>query len=244
MKRVFQMKVQQLALKASLIAATVGLMFAGNAMAAITNGGFAGNSLAGWNTLGDVTTQSGGAFLTTASLFDDDFPEDTGTFNASGTSAYDIALGGFEAFAGLNPGDLDTPDFAFEGSLLTQTISINAGDTLSFNWNVFTNEGTAPDYAFVAVNGVISVLAPAQNALIPSIPFDFSTGASVFSQTFAAASSVTLAFGVVDLSDYGVTSALWLDNVKLTAAVPEPETYALLLAGLGFIVASSRRKSA
>jgi len=52
-----------------------------------------------------------------------------------------------------------------------------------------------------------------------------------------------LAFGVVDLGDYGVTSALWLDNVALTAAVPEPETYAMLLAGLGFIVASSRRKN-
>lgn len=244
MKRVFQMKVQQLALKASLIAATVGLMFTSSAMAAITNGGFSGNSLAGWNTLGDVTTQSGGAFLTTASLFDDDFPEEAGTFNASGISAYDIASGGFEAFAGLNAGDLDTPDFAFEGSLLTQTISINAGDTLSFNWNFFTNEGVAPDYAFVAINGVISVLAPAQSALIPSVPYDFSTGASVFSQTFSAASSVTLAFGVVDLSDYGVTSALWLDNVALTAAVPEPETYAMLLAGLGFIVASSRRKNA
>lgn len=244
MKRVFQMKVQQFVLKASLIAATAGLMFAGNAMAAVTNGGFAGNSLTGWNTLGDVATQSGGAFLTTASLFDDDFPEDAATFNASGTSAYDIALGGFESFAGLNAGALDTPDFAFEGSLLTQTVSINAGDTLSFNWNFFTNEGTSADYAFVAINGVVSVLAPAQSALIPSVPFDFSTGASLFSQTFATASSVTLAFGVVDLTDYSVTSALWLDNVQLTAAVPEPETYAMLLAGLGIIVASSRRKTA
>ncbi len=238
------MNAQKLVLKAGLIATTVGLLFAGNAMAAVTNGGFAGNSLTGWSTLGDVTTQSGGAFLTTASLdFQDDFPEDAGTFNASGTAAYDIALGGFEAFAGLNAGDLDTPDFAYEGSLLKQTFSVNAGDTLSFNWNMFTNEGTSADYAFIAINGVLTKLAPASDAIIPSVPYDFSTGASVFSQSFAAASSVTLAFGVVDLTDYGVTSALWLDNVQLVAApVPEPETYAMLLAGLGLMGAVARRR--
>ena len=239
------MNAQKLVLKAGLIATTVGLLFAGNAMAAVTNGGFAGNSLTGWSTLGDVTTALGGAFLTTASLeFQDDFTEDAGTFNASGTSAYDVASGGFEAFAGLNAGDLDSPDFAYEGSLLKQTFNVNAGDTLSFNWNMFTNEGAAgADYAFVAINGALTTLANASNASLASVPYSFSTGASLFSQTFASASSVTLAFGVVDLGDEGVTSALWLDNVALTAAVPEPETYAMLLAGLGFIVASSRRKN-
>ena len=64
--------------------------------------------------MGDVTTASGGAFLTTTSLeFQDDFSEDAGTFNAPGTSAYDEALGGFESFAGLNAGDLNSPDFAY-----------------------------------------------------------------------------------------------------------------------------------
>ncbi|MES2500824.1 MAG: PEP-CTERM sorting domain-containing protein [Pseudomonadota bacterium] len=240
------MNTQKLVLKAGLIATTVGLLLAGNAMAAVTNGSFAGNSLNGWSTLGDVTTASGGAFLTTASLdFQDDFAEDAGTFNASGTSAYDIALGGFEAFAGLNAGALDTDsEFVFEGSLLKQTFTVNAGDTLSFNWNMFTNEGANQDFAFVAVNGALTKLAQSSNALTPSVPYALSTGASFFSQTFATASSVTLAFGIVDVNDYNETSALWFDNVQLTAAVPEPETYAMLLAGLGFIVASSRRKNA
>ena len=241
------MNTQKLALKTSLIAATVGLLFAGNAMAAITNGGFAGNSLTGWSILGDVTTQSGGAFLTTASLAQDDFPEDAATFNASGTAAYDISLGGFETFAGLNTGDLDTPDFAYEGSLLKQIITVDAGDTLSFNWNMFSNEnGEAlpkSDYAFVAINGVKTTLSSATNTLIPSVPYDFSTGASLFSQTFANAAQINLVFGVVDVTDYGVTSALWLDNVKLVAApIPEPETYAMLLAGLGVVGAMARRR--
>ena len=117
------MKAQKL-FQSSLLAAALSLALSSNAMANVVNGGFAGNSLIGWDKLGDVTTASGGAFLTTASLFDDDFPEDAATFNASGTAAYDVALGGFEAFAGLNAGDLDTPDFAYEGSLLKQTFNV------------------------------------------------------------------------------------------------------------------------
>lgn len=240
------MKVQKLALKASLIAATVGLIFAGNAMAAVTNGGFS-QGLTGWSTMGDVAVQSGSILMTTAStLYEDEFPEAAGTFNASGNAAADIAAGGFEAFAGLSAGALDTPDFAYEGSILKQTFNVNAGDTLSFNWNFFTNETNAgSDYAFISVNGVLTKLASASNATLASVPYALSTGAGVFSQTFAAASSITLAFGVVDLTDYNSTSALWLDNVNLVAApVPEPESYAMLLAGLGLIVAASRRKKA
>lgn len=35
-----------------------------------------------------------------------------------------------------------------------------------------------------------------------------------------------------------------IDNVSVTAAVPEPETYALLLAGLGMLGFMNRRKAA
>ena len=42
------------------------------------------------------------------------------------------------------------------------------------------------------------------------------------------------------------TTALLPDNVQLTAvaAVPEPETYAMLLAGLGMIGAAVKRRKA
>lgn len=42
----------------------------------------------------------------------------------------------------------------------------------------------------------------------------------------------------------GGKQALAIDNVKITAAVPEPETYAMLLAGLGAIGLIRRRKAA
>lgn len=50
---------------------------------------------------------------------------------------------------------------------------------------------------------------------------------------------MTLALGVVDVNDYNVTSGLLIDNV---AVVPEPETYAMLLAGLGLMAVASRRQ--
>jgi hypothetical protein len=46
----------------------------------------------------------------------------------------------------------------------------------------------------------------------------------------------TVAFGVVDAGDYNTTSALWLDNVALSASpVPEPRDWMLMLAGLGLV---------
>lgn len=51
----------------------------------------------------------------------------------------------------------------------------------------------------------------------------------------------TLTFMAVGTSDsYGGS----IDNVKLTAAVPEPETYAMLLAGLGLMGTVARRRKA
>ncbi|WP_295990568.1 FxDxF family PEP-CTERM protein [Rugamonas sp.] len=50
-----------------------------------------------------------------------------------------------------------------------------------------------------------------------------------------------LTFKAVGTSDSLGTS---LDNVRLTAAVPEPETYGMLLAGLGLMGFIARRRKA
>ena len=225
------------------IAATLAMVFAGNAMA-VTNGSFT-NGLNGWNALGDVNLQAGAILMTTASVdFEDDFPESAGAFNASGTAAAETGVvGGIEDFIGIAMGTLNVQEnFAFEGSVLKQTFNVNAGDTLTFNWNFFTNEtSSGADYAFVSINGNLTQLAAPSDASSSSLPYAFTTGFQTFSQTFDAAYSVTLAFGVVDVNDYNVTSALWFDNV---AVVPEPETYAMFLAGLGLMGFASRRKQA
>jgi hypothetical protein len=53
---------------------------------------------------------------------------------------------------------------------------------------------------------------------------------------------VRLVLGVVDLNDDLSTSELRLDNISVSA-VPEPETIAMLLAGLGVIGAAARRRA-
>lgn len=225
------------------IAAALAMLFAGNAMA-VSNGSFT-NGLNGWSALGDVNLQAGAILMTTASVdFEDDFPEAAGAFNASGTAAAETGVvGGIEDFIGVAMGTLNVEEnFAFEGSVLKQTFNVNAGDTLTFNWNFFTNEtSSGADYAFVSINGNLTQLATPSNASSSSLPYAYTTGFQTFSQTFNTASSITLAFGVVDVNDYNVTSALWFDNV---AVVPEPETYAMFLAGLGLMGFASRRKQA
>lgn len=233
--------------KRVIVSSALAMAFAGNAMA-VTNGSF-NDGLNGWSALGDVNLQAGAILMTTASVdFEDDFPEAAGAFNASGNAAAEVAVvGGVEDFIGIPLGALDSNEqFAFEGSVLKQTFNVNAGDTLSFNWNFFTNEtSTGADYAFVSINGALTTLATPLDAANSSLPYAYTTGFQTFSQTFDAASSVTLAFGVVDVNDYNVTSALWFDNVALNVAVvPEPETYAMLLAGLGLLGFASRRQQA
>jgi hypothetical protein len=221
------------------VGACLGLACVGNAFAVVPS---TLSDLNSWSVLGDVSATSSTARLTTASSsFEDDFPAAAGTFNISGTSAADNISSSLESFAGLTNGALGSD--ALEGSALKQTFNVNAGDTLSFGWKFLTNEGIQPDYAFVVINGVASTLVTTAAATIPSSSLlTWETVSGVFSHSFASASTVTLAVGVVDIGDYNVTSELRINDVAL-APIPEPETYALLLAGLGLLGAVSRRRA-
>lgn len=235
--------------KLATIALLTGLAFSAGAHASpLSNGNFA-SGLKDWSALGDVSVQSGVALLTTASLdFQDDFPAIAGAFNFSRTAAAAVgAPGGVETFAGLPIGSLD-PDIAngsaaYEGSVLKQSFSVSAGDTLSFNWKLLSNEGASgfPDYAFVVIDGVVTRLATGPDANHASSLFNQETAGTSFSHSFASAGFHTLSLGVVDVNDYNTTTALAVSNV-LISAVPEPESYALLLAGLGFVAAAVRRR--
>jgi hypothetical protein len=53
--------------------------------------------------------------------------------------------------------------------------------------------------------------------------------------------AVSLVFGVVDIGDHLITSELRVDDIAVSA-VPEPEVYAMLAAGLGLIGWKLRRR--
>jgi len=185
-------------------------------------------SLDGWTVLGDAVAQSGAITLTTAFL--DGFSDEAS--NLSGQSAADVNL--LEPAAGVAPYalDLNDADFATEGSLVTQSFAVAAGDTLSFDWAFGGVEDFYQDHAFVVINGAVTTLATR------SEPGSALNG---FSLSFAGAGTVQLALGLVDTGDFLGVSTLSISNLQITP-IPEPASLMLLLAGLGTVGAAARRR--
>jgi hypothetical protein len=230
-----------------VLAALASLLVGHVASAQLLNGNFSG-ALSPWASFGDVgLAAGGGAFLTTASLDEDDFPAVAGQFNFSGTSAgLANVVGGLEDFGGLLIGalDLDPSNTAVEGSAIMQSFMVGAGDTLDFTYTFFTNEGVNPDYAFFAIDGVVTRFAGAADATTGSTPYSFETGSSFGpTHTFASAGLVTVVFGVVEVGDFLGSSALLLREVTLTAPIPEPASVASLAAGLSLGLVLLRRRA-
>ena len=190
------------------------------------------DTLVGWNVLGDAVSQGGAIILTTAFL--DGGGDEARNF--SGNSA--APIGDVEAAAGVAPFTLDLPvaHIGREGSVVSQSFTAAAGQTLSFDWSFATFEDTFLDHAFVVIGGELFTLATTAQP-----------GGSLqsFSYSFAHGGLATLAFGVVDTDDFNGVSSLSIGKLQLstvTAPVPEPETYALMLAGLAMLAGVARRR--
>ena len=226
-----------------------------SSQAQISNGGFE-FGLTGWTTHGDVSTQgtapAGAAklFLTTAGLDADELNSAgllIGPFNASGVAAVEVGTaGGLEQLNGNAIGAFDAFGFAaYEGSLARQSFTAQAGDSLTFLWNFGTRE-TLLDHAFVVIDGVVTSLSGSSLPSSPGTGNDlFQSGFQSFSRSFTTSGTHTVAFGVVDLTDFNVRSSLAIDQVQILA-VPEAESWALMLTGLaalGFFAPRAKRKS-
>lgn len=244
----------------SLIAAAA-LAAAGAAQAQIVNGGFELGA-AGWTTGGDATPLPDAVIgsllpsfphawegsiqllLTSATTDgDDDAPYlPPGTLNLSGVQP--LAGSELASFVGVAPAALPG---AYEGSAVLQGFSAAAGSTLAFEWNFLTVDALAGDYAFVVIDGQVTVLADLNSAGLPfggefGLPGQY-TGYTHFEHAFAAGGTHTVAFGVTDALDHWGTSGLLVDAVTL-GAVPEPATAALMLAGAAALAARRARRGA
>lgn len=244
---------------------------------ALTNGDFESGvppfGATGWASVGDVGlfasvgpvgSVSSRSFIamsnaaaTPSPLSDDEYdPFVPGPAGRNFTGQMPVAAGfALETALGLAPGTLDRPagSSALEGSGISQTFAAAAGDAVNFSWRFFTNEGLAiagprlPDFAFVAVNGTVAMLAAAGDPLVspsasPLSPrYAFDTGWQTGSVTVTADGPVTLSFGVVDVDDFTVSSALMLDAVSVTP-IPEPAEWAMMAAGLAMLAGVARRR--
>ncbi len=233
----------------------------GATAATFLNSNFEAGNLNGWSTSGDVAVISStltnpnrisgsySAALTTASkTIQDDSPITAGGLNLSGIEP---SGAGFttelNSFLGVSQTgfDIDPATQSIEGSAIQQTITLMVGSTVSFKWQFLSADSLIGDYAFVVINGVVTKLADIGHSpfLTPLLgPLTFATEVNTFSFNVASTGNYTFGLGVVDTLDFAGTSMLVVDDFQVSA-IPEPEHYTMLLAGLAsvFLIARKRR---
>lgn len=261
------MKKHAMQMATAMILSTLGL----SAHAGVFNGQFIGgtNGLAGWQTLGDVSVQTSAntlglqliapraMVLTTASLGADDMGAVDGAYNLSGNTAVDVeAPGGLTSMAMVSPAELELDPLdhtvsLVEGSAARQRVSVQAGDTLQFQWNLLSRDRDMPDTAWLIISELgnqarVFTLAHADAANQPTgIDSDLlQTGWQSFNYTFTQSTSAYLTWAVADMNDWGQTSMLAIQSVRTIPAVPEPESLALMLAALGALGWQARTRRA
>lgn len=222
--------------------------------AALNNGSFA-QGLNSWQHQGDVAVRQGQALgldfgaspvlvLGTASTdLDDDAPAAIGAYNVSGQSAALAGQpGGFESVLNLPTSALGSD--TLEGSAAAQSFSVAAGQTVQFDWRLFTRDSYAgtgdslTDSAWVVwdLNGQLTQTKLGDiGTLSLNTQANGWQGNSWQTVSFTATQGGTLRLGwaVGDVYDRTGTTLLAVQNVQVSAApVPEPASLAMLLGAL------------
>lgn len=110
----------------------------------------------------------------------------------------------------------------YEGSAMKTSLTVEAGDTLTFDWNFLSDDfqSSNNDFAFFTLSGADTKLADTfskfSNSLNNPTSFIHQTGFHTASYTFTAAGTYTFGVGVVDFGDGSVDSGLMIDNVLLS----------------------------
>ena len=166
------------------------------------------------------------------------------TSSVSGNTAFEIQKGATQGgLSGFNPVAADGKQYLELNteslSSTSQTLATTAGGnyTLSF---AYSGRPDTPGGA----NSLMNVYWG--STLLTPTSLVGNTGGvwQSYSQNLTALGSSTVlrfeSIGPVSAPTYGS----YLDNVSVMAAVPEPETYAMMLLGLGLLGFMARRKSA
>lgn len=220
--------------------------------AAVLNGGFETGDFTNWTTGGDVIVQN--------TIFGDSTavaPEGNYVALLSNSSV----LGGevisdvtaLETSAGLLAGSLTNRN-ALNGSFVAQTFSANAGDTISFNWNFFTNEFTnsdinTNDFAFFSIIPNFETLADVNTSTFTTASassfFSATTGFQAVTQALPTDGTYSFVAGIVGVGDTQAESGLAIDSFAVTKSpstpVPEPSSM-LGLGGLAVAFTALRFK--
>ena len=176
-----------------------------------------------WTAAGDVRVDhTDTARLTTAYL--DEAPVSAGAA---------LLFDALETALSLPAGSLAAD--TIEGSGLAHSFAATAGTTLQFDWRLSTVDfdPAQADRAFVLIDGGLLVSLGTVAA---------SPVSGHFSHTFTSAGTQALAIVLMDVATADRVSTLEVSNLSVSA-VPEPGSWALLLAGLAVAgVAGTKRR--
>jgi choice-of-anchor C domain-containing protein len=145
-------------------------------------------------------------------------------WDVSDTSVDLINNGQYGAISGTSIDMLGTPG----PGAISQTLNTVAGQSYTLSFDLSKNPGDSPAL-FVSLNGGSATEYLGSSTITP------------YTMNFTATSNATVLKFESAASGY---SGAVIDNVSVLAAVPEPETYGMLLAGLGLIGFMARRRKA
>lgn len=190
--------------------------------------GFESGNFTNWVTIGNANIQTA-AFGTypTEGNYQASLTTDSASDSASETA--------IENFLGLSAGTLDSlVDDPYEyaatngSALKLTTISVNAGDVLSFDWNLLQSETfyIFNNFAFVSIApGLVFKLADLSSTLSSSIfsptPFYAETGYQTFEYKFTTSGTYTVGIGVmeVEYAPFYLVSGLLVDNLNIFSEI-------------------------
>ncbi len=183
-----------------------------------------------WSRLGNVQGDTGTHTEGTRSiLLTGDVTDDT-TSEASDAQ--------IEAALGLPSHALDSTfgRDAYSGAATATQLTLAAGTyTLSFDWKFEAGDVEFPgfvDFAFFSLNGTAHLLTD-----ISAVGDYGVAGWSTYTLTFSTTGTTKLGFGLMNAGDDQFDSSLWIDNVRISGALP---TDSVNLAEDGQLTASGR----
>lgn len=235
-------------LKLTLVALSLGLAASASFAAGVANGNFGSGDLTGWTKTGNVAVDTVSQFGAPPAGFSAQAvlgTAETSSFLFGGSA---VAAATLESFAGLGAGSLTAMN-AIVGSGLSTDFAAAAGERLSFQWKLMSNDpqgSPADDTAYVVLDKTIFIKLTSVNSASfvgsSASPLFDETAYLTFTSAPLSAGAHSVSFGVFDSVDTLGASALAVTNVQL-APVPEPASGLLLLGGLGLVGLLKRRTS-
>lgn len=212
------------------------------ASASFINGGFESEDLSGWSALGSANVSTG-----------HDFGGGNVVAPYSGSFSARLMSGPVFASDLVAQMAIDAPTLdasndgvnAVSGSLIWQSVYLNAGDVLEFRWN-FVAMDYAPydDWAFFGIQYGSNATQLTRLASTVTLGAEANvrkvSGWSTSTATIQQSGNYTFYFGAVNATDNGYPSELWLDSAGITP-IPEPSTLILLIPALAALALRKRQ---